>query len=426
MNRERAMPAFGVHAPTDTVIWQRGAAVTAATVESQAGALAAALPASRHVINLCEGRRNFLTAFLAAAHGERVSLLPASRAPRALAELRSAYPDHCVVTDDTIATAASGEWAGRLTIGSRDPVALVFTSGSTGRPECHEKQRACLYATAALARERLLPATPRFNVVATVPPQHMYGFELTVTLALLSGSAVSDGRPLLPADVAEELAGVPAPRVLVTTPMHLRACVAANLPLPALELVICATAPLERDLAAAAEALWGTRVLEIYGCTEAGSMATRRTVDGDLWRAYPGAWFEAGRSGASYHGAHLPAPVLLQDVLELESPECVRLVGRSADMIKVAGKRVSLAELTQRLLAVPGVRDAVVFMPHGEGRPAALVVAPGSTREAIAAALAAQIDPVFVPRPLLIVDSLPRTATGKLPREALLDALGAR
>jgi acyl-coenzyme A synthetase/AMP-(fatty) acid ligase len=35
------------------------------------------------------------------------------------------------------------------------------------------------------------------------------------------------------------------------------------------------------------------------------------------------------------------------------------------------------------------------------------------------------VDPVFLPRPLRLCPALPRNATGKLPREALLQALRA-
>ena len=422
-----AMPAFGAHAPQDVVVWQGGAGVTAATLEAQAGDLAVALPDARHVINLCDSRRNFLAVFLAAAHSGRVCLLPASRAPQALAELRDEYPDHCVVTDESLAgRVRTHAWRGPLQIDAARLVALTFTSGSTGRPQAHEKHWGCLLATAARAQERLLPPGQRCNIVATVPSQHMYGLETTLSLVLLTGGAVSDGRPLLPADVRQALADIPAPRVLVTTPAHLRACVEAKLKLPALERIVSATAPLARPLAEAAEALWHARVHEIYGCTEAGSMATRRTVEGDAWLAHAGAWFESRESGAIYHGSHLPAPIPLQDLLESETQRIFRLIGRAGDMIKVAGKRASLAELSRRLLAVPGVHDAVVFLPEEGARPAALVVAPGISRETIAAALAAQVDPVFVPRPLRFVDTLPRNESGKTPRAALLAALGVR
>ena len=56
-------------------------------------------------------------------------------------------------------------------------------------------------------------------------------------------------------------------------------------------------------------------------------------------------------------------------------------------------------------------------------RLAALVVAPALSEAEILAVLRAAIDPVFLPRPLRRVGALPRNATGKLPRDALLQAL---
>jgi acyl-coenzyme A synthetase/AMP-(fatty) acid ligase len=70
------------------------------------------------------------------------------------------------------------------------------------------------------------------------------------------------------------------------------------------------------------------------------------------------------------------------------------------------------------------VTDAVFFLPDDEtdgvSRLCAFVVAPGVERRQLLAALRDRIDPVFLPRPLILVDSLPRNATGKLPRERLL------
>ena len=94
------------------------------------------------------------------------------------------------------------------------------------------------------------------------------------------------------------------------------------------------------------------------------------------------------------------------------------------------GKRSSLGELTRALLRIPGVQDAVVFVPAPvagrEVRPAALVVAPHLSAEQIRGALETMIDPVFLPRPLICLADLPRNAVGKLPRAALLAELERR
>jgi acyl-coenzyme A synthetase/AMP-(fatty) acid ligase len=64
-----------------------------------------------------------------------------------------------------------------------------------------------------------------------------------------------------------------------------------------------------------------------------------------------------------------------------------------------------------------------MFLPDTDGRPAAAVVAPGLTAAAILHELRMHIDGAFVPRPLIIVDALPRNSVGKLLREELLGLL---
>ncbi len=54
----------------------------------------------------------------------------------------------------------------------------------------------------------------------------------------------------------------------------------------------------------------------------------------------------------------------------------------------------------------------------------ALVVAPTLTSDAILAALRERIDPAFLPRPLRLVDKLPRNTLGKLPRDAVAQLVG--
>ena len=132
--------------------------------------------------------------------------------------------------------------------------------------------------------------------------------------------------------------------------------------------------------------------------------------------------------GSLVHAAHLPQPVALADVVEVDPCGAFHLRGRQADLLEIAGKRASLSDLTHRLLAVPGVIDGVVFQLDaafvgGVGRIAALAVAPGMQAADILANLRAHLDPVFLPRRLRCVDALPRNETGKLPRADLLRLL---
>ena len=73
---------------------------------------------------------------------------------------------------------------------------------------------------------------------------------------------------------------------------------------------------------------------------------------------------------------------------------------------------------------MPGVVDAAFFLPDDESaagitRLTAFVVAPTLDSRQLLAALRPRIDALFLPRPPIFVDALPRNSTGKLPRSAL-------
>jgi acyl-coenzyme A synthetase/AMP-(fatty) acid ligase len=269
-----------------------------------------------------------------------------------------------------------------------------------------------------------------YHVVATVPPQHMYGLEFSILLPLFGNASVHAGRPFFAADIAEALRELPEPRVLVTTPVHLRALVEAGQPLPPLAAIVSATAPLSVDLARTAEARFDAPLQEMFGSTETCVIAHRRSTQTEAWRPYPGVVLHPQPDGTRVEAPQLAAPVVLADIIEIDGNGCFRLCGRNTDLLEIAGKRASLGNLTHKLLAIPGVRDGVVFQMDdtdamGVRRIAALAVAPGLDACAIIDALRCEIDPVFLPRPLKLVDALPRGETGKLPRAALLSALAS-
>ena len=113
----------------------------------------------------------------------------------------------------------------------------------------------------------------------------------------------------------------------------------------------------------------------------------------------------------------------LLDVIEPIDEEHFTLHGRTADLINIAGKRTSLANLNYHLNAIDGVSDGVFYMPaeqdHGTTRLIALAVAPSLPAEQLIAALRSRIDAAFIPRPIYFVDALPRNSTGKLTQEAV-------
>jgi acyl-coenzyme A synthetase/AMP-(fatty) acid ligase len=302
--------------------------------------------------------------------------------------------------------------------------AILFTSGSTGEPVPYPKTWGSLARSARAEIDRLdVRALPGMAVLGTVPPQHSYGLESTVLMVMQGGLAMHSGRPFYPADIRADLESLPRPRCLVTTPVHLRVLLAEPDELPPADFLLCATAPLSPQLAAQAEARFNAPLYEIYGCTEAGQVASRRTVKSSEWRALPGIRLRAHGKGTWVSGGYVETEVLLADVIEMRGRETFLLHGRTADLVNVAGKRTSLAHLNYHLNSIEGVLDGVFVAPEVKGeavvRLMAFAVAPGHTPSTLLEALRQRIDPAFLPRPLCFVDVLPRNATGKLPREPL-------
>ena len=434
-------PALPLLADADVsrvLAWQNGKAVTAGQFLAEVNALAARLPSARHVVNLCDDRYRFIVSFCAAAVAGQSNLLPGTRTPQAIAETLDAYPDSYVLAERALDPTPArqfllpqslrGNTASMPALPPDRVVAIAFTSGSTGVPKANAKTWGAVCASSALNAGAVC-ANGASNIIATVPPQHMYGLELSVLLPLRSRAAIHAGHPFFPADIARALAQIPAPRVLVTTPHHLRALLRSDTDLPALTAIVSATAPLDAQLARAAEARFATRVIEVFGSTETCVIAQRRAARDEPWKLYPGVSLHPQPDGTLVDAPYFPAPTLLHDIVELLPPGRFRLCGRNGDLLEIAGKRASLGDLNRRLLAIAGVNDGVVFQldadAGGVRRLAALVVAPGMAAGEILDALRAGVDPVFLPRPLKIVAALPRNAAGKLPRAALLDALAA-
>ncbi len=432
------VPFLGHRDAALPVAWRGGRALSAGEFLADVADLATRLPASGYVVNLCADRYCFAVAFAAALSRGQVSLLPPSQAPELLRELARGYGDFCVVHDGGAAPpgwrcvpvrtgcGSSSESPKALAFKAEALAAIAFTSGSTGRPLPNPKTWGAMAAGAIAEAQRfgLLQGVPA-AVAGTVPAQHMCGLQSTVLMALHNGLSMHAARPLYPADVRAALDELPAERVLVTTPVHLRALLAEDIDLPPLRLAVCATAPLAVEAARRFEARHRVELHEVYGFTEAGMVATRRTVLGAAWHTLPGVRIRRQGGQVVVSGGHVPGEVPFGDIVEPIDDEHFILQGRSDDLVNVAGKRSSIGYLNSQLNAVPGVEDGAYFLPEDSGdgvtRLAALVVAPGLSREPLLAALRERVDPAFLPRPLYFVERLPRNATGKLPREALLE-----
>lgn len=432
-------------APLDAPLaWDHGVPIGRRQFLADAAAQAQRLPAAGPAVNLCTGRYRFAVGFAAALLRGQTSLLPPNALPETLARLHAMHPDAYALGDADAPAGGALPWQpcaapapqpaadAPPAVAADVLAACLLTSGSTGLPQPHAKRWQALVDNVAAAAQRLAglmerPSLAGVQLVATVPPQHSYGFESSVLLAMLGGAAFDTGRPFYPADIVQALERLPRPRVLVTTPFHLKTLLRSGVALPPVDLVLSATAPLSPQLAQESERRFGGRLVEIYGCTEAGQVATRRTAHGDLWQCFGALQVRREGEGDAerylVEGGHVTEPTPLADVLQLDAPDRFRLLGRANDLVHVAGRRSSLAHLNHHLNSIDGVLDGTFWLPDevadGVVRPVVFVVAPTLGAAQIVAALRARLEPAFVPRRVLQVEALPREATGKLTAQAL-------
>lgn len=431
----------------DSIIaWRRSHAVSCAEFLGDVQACAARLPHAGFACNACEDQYLFMVGFCAVIMRGQTNLLPVNHRPGTLRNTLADFPGSYLLHEGTL----DGDLVASLdrksvdinfVLGDPQPgklvphipadqvAAVVFTSGSTGDSVSLPKTWFSLVEGARINAAVLADTGKSITAgVSTVPPWHMYGLEWSVMVPLCTDIGVYAGNSFFPADVKTALAAMPGPRWLITIPLHLRSLQRAELEFPDVSLVMSATSPLRTETAQRAEQQFGGILLEVYGCSEAGSVATRRPTLNSQWAFINGFTALTNTFPVKLGAVHLAEVVELGDVLEFDRDGGFQITGRSDDLIKIGGKRASLQHLTNQLLSIEGVRDGVFFVKHedaesGSARLAAFVVGKGRTLNSLRVELADRIDPVFMPRPLRQVDELPREPTGKLPRARLLELL---
>lgn len=414
-------------------------------------ALAQRLDGANTVCNLCGSRLGFLVTWLAALRRGCLQLLPPSGGHTDLAAILRSDPGPVIVVDDEgllqphwaelarcivhrpeAPPAAASDDALAWSPDWDAPSVRLYTSGSTGAPEPQTKSLGEFCRGAQVLAARLDEVVPGGTaglrrIVCSVPSQHMFGVETSVMLPLLTGIPVLDRRPLLAADVHAAFHGAPGDGAWIATPLHLGALARSGQEVPQCRLVLVSTMPLAPALAAQAETLARAPVMEIYGSTETGVVAMRRTALQGNWQPVNGVRLEPTPDGARVWGSHFASPRMLADQVEPDEDGGFRLLGRQADLIKIAGRRASLAGLNLLLQELPGLGEGVFHLPAtGSPTERLVLIHAGEPldRAATRRWLRERMDPAFLPRTIIEVERLPRTDAGKLTRAAL-DAICA-
>ncbi|HUF71511.1 MAG TPA: AMP-binding protein [Gammaproteobacteria bacterium] len=418
--------------PQEIIVHAKGGPVRVGELLGRASSLAASLPSRPYVLNLCGNRHEFLLGFCAAVIAGQCTLMPPNQQPGTLLKIAGDYEGCYVLGGGAVGTLdhfpiAEPRVASRLESAPLVPddqlCAILFTSGSTGDPQPNRKSWRTLRSGADTNARLLLGARAEaINLLATVPPQHMWGFESSILLPLFAGVAVSESSPVFPKDIYDALEALARPRALVSSPIHLTAFLDATVGRIDIDYIFTATAPMSTRTALGLEARHGARVVDIFGSSESGMLAVRQPAHDDIWTLADAFGLRVEGAHTYIVADHLEDDVRLSDRVEILGEGRFRWIGRDEDMINIAGKRGSLTDINGRLNEIRGVEDGVIFLPEPDAtRLAALVVAPSLQPSDILDQMRDRIDPVFLPRPVYIVASLPRQETSKLPRQAVID-----
>jgi long-chain acyl-CoA synthetase len=324
----------------------------------------------------------------------------------------------------------------------RDPAVCLIklTSGSTGRPRALVFTAAQMLADGKQVTSSMGIAARDLNY-GLIPLGHSYGLgNLTIPL-LAHGVPLVCGAAALPQAVADDFARW-RPTVFPGVPTMWRALAASDVRLDSLRLGISAGAPLPPEVARDFAARFGRRLHSFYGSSETGGISYDRSgraaLEGGVGSAMRGVKLTplAGQrlrvSSAAVvthgnarkvgrHGAWL-----MPDRAVVDGRGNVTLLGRRGTTVKVAGRRVNLVEVADRLRRLPGVHDVWVGVSGGNEPVLAAVVATRRTPAELRATLAPATAAWLIPRKLLVVAALPVTARGKIDTRALQEMVGQR
>jgi long-chain acyl-CoA synthetase len=395
----------------------------------------------------------------------------------ALAAGRSAKSVRAVVADSAPADVEGALAFGEIVASSEpepaevgtiplDLAALIYTSGSTGFPKgvmmTHQNM---VFAAGSIAQYLRLGLDER--ILGLLPLAFDYGLYQLLMNVLKGGTLVLERSFAFPAQIVkrvqeEEATVFPGVPTVYATLLSMRRNM--DFELPSVRRVTNTAAALPATFHAELERIFpNALIFAMYGLTECKRvsylepelLAEKPTSVG---KAIPGSEtmvlredmtpVEPGETGVLYvRGPHvmvgywrkpeqtaemivegpLPGERMLcaQDHFTVDEDGFLYFVGRSDDIIKTRGEKVSPIEVENAIFDIEGVKEAaVVGVPDeilGEAIKAFVVLDEGATLtdQEIVAACRTRLENFMVPSEVEFLDALPTTATGKVRRKSL-------
>jgi len=310
-----------------------------------------------------------------------------------------------------------------ITNSPRGELLKVFTGGSTGTPQVWGKTAENILGECFFQADRFA-VTEHDCIMATIPAYHIYGLLFSVGLPLVSSAVVVGQTPAFPNEIAK-VAKEQEVTILASVPAHYRALRDVKMS-RSMRLAFSSAGMLE---AADNEAFYvnnSTGVVEVYGSTETGGIATRnRSLGEEYFTPFATVDWKIVEGRLAVRSPYISPDLTVDadgfftagDRVEAKEENRFALKGRADMVTKVGGKRVDLEEIRLLIKNEQGVRDCVVLaLPETGGREhqiGALIQGQDLDIEAIRKMLSGSLERYALPRRIRTVDRIPVKENGK-------------
>lgn len=341
-----------------------------------------------------------------------------------------------------------------------DLAAILYTSGTTGRSKGAMLTHGNLVSNALTLVEQWRYSR-NDTLIHALPIYHVHGLFVACNVTFAARARIRfmqkfDAEQILDAMVRSTvLMGVPTFYVRLLQSKNLNKQTTKDM-----RLFVSGSAPLLADTHRAWKEQTGHAILERYGMTETGMIASNPydgpRVAGVVGLPLP---YVAVRITDPETGAHLPVSEV--GMIEVKGPNVfsgywmmpektasefrpdgffmtgdlgkidingyLHIVGRGKDLIISGGLNVYPKEIEAEIDAIPGVfESAVIGVPHvdfGEGVTAVVVRSPASSvsEQIVLSALSEKLAKFKQPKRVVFVEALPRNAMGKVQKNLLRD-----
>jgi len=305
----------------------------------------------------------------------------------------------------------------------------IFTGGSTGTPKIWSKTAGNIFGEALYMASRY-QISDRDRIVSTVSPYHIYGLLFSVVIPLVTSAAVLAEAPFFPAEIVACVTEQEA-TLLVSVPAHYRVVKDRTVG-TSLRLAFSSAGMLPKEDGLAFSAANTIGVVEVYGSTETGGLATRdRSTGQEFFSPLAPVGYQIRDQRLYVQSPFLSPDLALNedgyflsgDRVKKEGSAEFSLHGRADAITKVAGIRVDLDEVLDLLQSQPGVKECVVLPLDDTGgrsnRIVALVRGADADINQIKTTMSEVLETAALPKRIMVVSVIPVTPSGKYDREAI-------